>query len=66
MRKKIEGLAIPHLGNAGNVVAASFGLTCVRVDPSVDQHAVYVPAYNASYEANSTGRNRVVRSMAPA
>jgi len=66
LRKKIEELAIPHLGNTGNVVTASFGLTCVRVDSNVDQHAVYVLADNALYEAKSTGRNRVVRSVAPA
>ena len=66
LRKKIEALAIPHLGNPGNVVTASFGLTCVRVDSNMDQHAVYVLADNALYEAKSTGRNRVVRSVAPA
>jgi diguanylate cyclase (GGDEF)-like protein len=66
LRRKIEALAIPHLGNAGNVVTASFGLTCVRVDASVDQHEVYVMADNALYEAKATGRNRVVRSVVPA
>jgi diguanylate cyclase (GGDEF)-like protein len=66
LRRKIEGLAIPHLGNPGNVVTASFGLTCVRVDSKVDQHAVYVSADNALYEAKSTGRNRVVRSAVAA
>lgn len=66
LRKKIEALAIPHLGNPGNVVTASFGLTCVRIDSKLDQHDVYVLADNALYEAKSTGRNRVVFSAAPA
>ena len=66
LRKKIEALAIPHSGNPGNVVTASFGLTCVRIDSGMDQNEVYVLTDNALYEAKAAGRNRVVCSRVPA
>ena len=60
--RAIENLQIAHTKNkASKYVTASFGLINVDMNTSIiDEHAIYVSADKALYEAKESGRNRVV------
>lgn len=62
VRATVEALALPHAGNAGGVVTASFGLAwvpCMGTAPPATPAAVYRFADQLLYQAKAGGRNRV-------
>ena len=64
IREAIAQLALPHAGNAGGVVTASFGLAWCPPgtpgQPTPEPDAVYVFADRLLYRAKASGRNITV------
>jgi diguanylate cyclase (GGDEF)-like protein len=64
LRLAIESLKIPHEGNTGEIVTASFGLVIVPSSaPEARVEDVYALADKLLYDAKHAGRNRMMWQM---
>jgi diguanylate cyclase (GGDEF)-like protein len=60
MRRRVEGLKVPHKGSPFKVVTISLGVKALRPGPQDTPETILAAADRALYRAKETGRNRVV------